>query len=130
MIDQNSDRGTGRRDQLAYVCAELERIHTDLETHSTTGVEPLERLIAALSAGTDPTAPLDALHEALLAAGDAAGINGRADRGLNPIGIGPALPAEWVLLCPSGQCSRHCWPEGPDAPRCRISDQPLRRERL
>ncbi|MGW1761540.1 hypothetical protein [Streptomyces mirabilis] len=129
MSDQRSGRDPGPLDEVAYVCGQLERIRADLEMHSAQGAAPVERLLAVLRAGEDPTALLDALHEALLAAGDAAGIHGRA-RGLNPIGADPAVPGKWVLLCPSGQCSRYCWPDGPDAPRCRINDQPLRRERL
>ncbi|WP_371675657.1 hypothetical protein [Streptomyces sp. NBC_01276] len=133
MIEGNTDRDTRRRDEVAYVCEQLDRIRTDLETHAAEGAAPLESLAAALRAGTDPSARLDALHEALLAAGDAAGVRGRA-RGLDPIGTARPAPDAWVLLCPTGQCSRYSWPDagdGPDeAPRCRIGDQALRRERL
>ncbi|MFF2431640.1 hypothetical protein [Streptomyces mirabilis] len=86
-------------------------------------------MLAALAAGDAPTVPLAELHEALLVAGDAAGVHGRA-RGLDPIGLDPGTPDEYVLLCPTRHCSRHAWPDSPEAPRCRISGQPLRRERL
>ncbi|MEU9620813.1 MULTISPECIES: hypothetical protein [unclassified Streptomyces] len=121
--------GLGSREEIAYVCDQLEHIGAALEMYGPAGRAPLEHLLAALRDGEDPAAPLDALHEALLAAGDAAGIHGRA-RGLNPQGVTPATPDEWVLLCPAHQCSRHTWPDGPAAPRCRISGLPLRRERL
>lgn len=129
MTDQRGGYGGERRDEIAYVCAEFQGLHAGLEAHSTEGAAPLERLLAALRAGADPTAPLEALHEALLAAGDAAGIHGQT-RGLHPIGVGAATPDEWVLLCPTGQCSRHAWPDDPEAPHCRIGDLPLRREPL
>jgi hypothetical protein len=121
--------GTELREDVAYLCDQLGHIRATLEAHSREGTAPLERLLAALRDGADLSAPLDALHEALLAAGDAAGIHGRT-RGLTPHGVNPAMPDEWVLLCPTDQCSRFKWPDGPEASRCRISDQPLRRERL
>ncbi|MFG2358665.1 hypothetical protein [Streptomyces sp. NPDC048521] len=86
-------------------------------------------MLAALAAGDAPTAPLAELHEALLVAGDAAGVLGRA-RGLNLVGSDLGTPDEDVLLCPTRQCSRHAWPDSPEVPRCRISGQRLRRERL
>jgi hypothetical protein len=121
--------GTQSREDLAYVCDQLGSIRAALEAHSPEGAASLERLLAALRDGADLAAPLNVLHEALLAAGDAAGIHARA-RGLHAQGANAATPEEWVLLCPTGQCSRYAWPDGPDTPRCRISDQPLREERL
>ncbi|MER7468419.1 hypothetical protein [Streptomyces sp. NPDC097981] len=131
MSDQYDDGGRDAesREGVAYVCDQLEQIRGALATTGAEGVTPLERLLAALRAGEDLTAPLDALHEALLAAGDAAGVHGRA-RGRDPIGVNPALPDEWVLLCPTRQCSRFGWPDGLEEPDCRISGRPLRRERL
>ncbi|MEE4418400.1 hypothetical protein [Streptomyces bugieae] len=117
------------REDIAYVCDQLDRIRATLEAYGTDGAAPLERLLAALRAGGDLGPPLDVLHEALLAAGDAAGVNGRA-RGLTPLGITSPAPDEWVLLCPAGLCARHAWPDRGEPPRCRISDRPLRRERL
>jgi len=129
---------TGRHDtqdmptraEVAYVCDQLDQIRAVLQAYGPTGAAPLERLLAALRAGEELTAPLDALDAALLAAGDALGIGGRV-RGLNPTGVDRAVPEEWVLLCPSGQCSRHALPDDRgEAPRCRISGRPLRGERL
>lgn len=120
---------TGFREAVAYVCDELAHIRETLEARTSEGVAPLERVLAALRAGEALAAPLDALHEALLTAGDASGIYGHP-RGLIPRGVSPAMPDEWVLLCPRNQCSRHAWADGPEAPRCRITGQPLRRERL
>lgn len=124
--------GSSAREDIAYVCDQLDRIRATLEAYGREGAAPLERLLAALREGGDPDLgpPLEVLHEALLAAGDAAGVNGR-DRGLTPLGINPPAPDEWVLLCPTGLCARHAWPDhGVETPRCRISERPLRTERL
>ena len=130
MPDQRDNNyATESRAEVAYICDQLDRIRAALETHSIRGVAPLERVLAALLAGEDMTEALEALHVALLAAGDAAGINGRT-RGMKPIGANSAMPDESVLLCPTNQCSRYNWPDGPEAPRCRITGQPLREERL
>ncbi|MFK4068245.1 hypothetical protein [Streptomyces sp. NPDC029674] len=130
MAEQHSGVDTRVREAIAHVCGRLERIRADLETYATGGAAPLERLLADLRAGEDPAPALDALHEALLAAGDAVGVHGGAARGLTPLGADPALPDERVLLCPTRQCSRIAWPDGSDAPRCRVSGRPLRGERL
>ncbi|WP_159049073.1 hypothetical protein [Streptomyces sp. NRRL B-3648] len=102
-----------------------------MRDHGTRGTAPLDGLLAALAAGEALTASLAELHEALLAAGDAAGVDGRT-RGLDPVklGLDPSTPDEYVLLCPTGHCARHAWPDSPQTPHCRISGQPLRRERL
>ncbi|MEU6481068.1 hypothetical protein ABZ858_30175 [Streptomyces sp. NPDC047017] len=117
------------RKDVAYVCRQTERIRADLVTYGPDGAAPLERLLSALRDGEEITAPLDALHEALLAAGDAVGIYGHT-RGLTPHGVTPTMPDERVLLCPTDQCSRFEWPDGADALRCPISSRPLRREHL
>ncbi|MFF3215832.1 hypothetical protein ACFYYB_35095 [Streptomyces sp. NPDC002886] len=129
MTDQSSDLGAGTRAGVAYVCEQLERIRRDLRHHSARGTAPLDLLMAVLGAGEDPTAPLEAVHEALLAAGDARGVHG-GQRGLNPIGAASAMPETWVLLCPTDSCSRYGWPDGPETHACAISGRPLRRERL
>ncbi|GGJ27924.1 hypothetical protein [Streptomyces brasiliensis] len=133
MSDQANhyDGGTAPdlREDIGYVCDQLDRIRAALAAYGLDGAAPLDRLLAALRDGEGLAAPLSALHEALLAAGDAAGVRGTA-RGLNPIGVGPATPDEWVLLCPTRQCSRHAWPDSSGATPCRISGQPLRKERL
>ncbi|MFI5828572.1 hypothetical protein ACIA6C_15160 [Streptomyces sp. NPDC051578] len=130
MTDQYSGLGAGTRAGIAHVCERLERIREDLQNHSAQGAAPLDHLMSVLRAGEDPTVPLEALHEALLAAGDARGINGGQGRGLNLIGADSAMPAESVLLCPTGLCSRFGWPDGPGTSPCRISGRPLRTERL
>ncbi|MEU1409487.1 hypothetical protein ABZ471_45970 [Streptomyces sp. NPDC005728] len=131
--DQDNQYGDGTasdlREGIAYVCDQLDRIRAALEAYGRDGGDPLDRLLAALQDGEGLAAPLSALHEALLAAGDAAGVRGTA-RGLNPIGVSSATPDEWVLLCPTGQCSRHAWPDSSGAAPCRISGRPLRKERL
>lgn len=125
----HSDSFVGLRDEVAYVCQQLERLRAALEAYGADGATPLERLIAALRAGENPSTSLERLHQALLAIGDAAGVHG-GERSLNPIGAGPTGLEESVLLCPMGRCSRYSWPDGLDAPNCHISDQPLRTERL
>ncbi|MEU0190879.1 hypothetical protein ABZ250_13565 [Streptomyces afghaniensis] len=131
MPDDRTEGGSGseQREDLAYVCDRLDYIRTALDTHGPERTVPLEGLLTALEGGADLTEPLKLLHEAVLAAGDAAGIRSRT-RGLNPRGVGPAMPDEWVLLCPIDRCSRYEWPDGEEAPPCRISGQGLRRDRL
>jgi hypothetical protein len=130
LTDQQDTRRTRSREEVAYVCARLDQIRTSLERYGREGAAPLERVVAALRAEEDPVPALDALHEALLVAGDAVGLHGRV-RGLSPLGVDADLPDEWVLLCPTGQCARHAWPDGGDAePPCRVSGRPLRRARL
>lgn len=130
MVDHEArTSGAESREDIAYVCDQLDHIRSTLETHSAVGLTPLRHVLAALDDGEDLAEPLDALHDALLVAGDAVGIRSNV-RGLHPIGVTPATPDEWVLLCPTGRCPRHAWPDGDETPRCRISDRPLRREQL
>ncbi|MGW6404482.1 hypothetical protein [Streptomyces sp. NPDC055134] len=129
MDDRHDARTGGTGDDIAYVCTQLDRMREDLRAYGRQGAEPLERVVAAVRAGQDPTASLDALHEALLFAGDAAGVRGQG-RGLFPIGVSAQRPDDWVLLCPTGQCARHAWPDAQEPAGCRITGQPLRRERL
>ncbi|MEU6957429.1 hypothetical protein [Streptomyces sp. NPDC045714] len=129
MDDRHDARTGGTGDDIAYVCSRLDRIREDLQTYGPHGDEPLERVVTSVRAGQDPTAPLDALHEALLSAGDATGVRSQG-RGLFPIGVDSQRPDEWLLLCPTGQCSRHAWPDAQEPSGCRITGQPLRRERL
>ncbi|MFC7304706.1 hypothetical protein ACFQVC_10810 [Streptomyces monticola] len=132
------------REEVAYVCDQLDYIRTTLERYGSEGPEPLERALGALRTGAPAGERLRALHEALLAAGDAAGLHGQA-RGPNLSGFDAPVPGTWVLLCPTGRCARYAWPDGQgspgapapasssaavSAPPCRISGEPLRRERL
>ncbi|MFI2614711.1 hypothetical protein [Streptomyces sp. NPDC018584] len=89
MAEQHSGVDTRVREAIAHVCGRLERIRADLETYAAEGAAPLERLLADLRAGEDPAPALDALHEALLAAGDAVGVHGGAARGMTPLGVDP-----------------------------------------
>jgi len=129
-MEGRHDESTGRTgEDVAYVCTQLARLREALHRYGSQGAAPLERVVAVVRAGQDPVAALDALHEALLHAGDAAGVRGQG-RGLFPIGVGPQRADEWVLLCPTGQCARHEWPDGQDPPECPITGRTLRRERL
>ncbi|WP_329114840.1 hypothetical protein [Streptomyces sp. NBC_01465] len=130
-MDGLRDGGTGARvrEEVALICDQLDNIRTTLETYGAQGSAALDRVLAALRHGEDPAGPLELLHEALLAAGDAAGLHGHA-RGIGVSGFDTLLPDKWVTLCPTSRCARHSWPDGPDTPHCRISDRPLRRERL
>ncbi|WP_143074845.1 hypothetical protein [Streptomyces mangrovisoli] len=130
MVDhQAGSSATESREDIGYVCGQLDHIRSVLQAHGADGAAPLEHLLAVLDDGGDLTAPLSELHDALLVAGDAAGIRGQA-RGLHPIGIAPTTPDEWVLLCPTGRCSRHAWPDGSGPSHCQVSNLPLRREQL
>ncbi|MFB6877889.1 hypothetical protein [Streptomyces sp. NPDC056323] len=118
------------REEVAYICNQLNYIRTTLETYGAEGAAPLERILAALRHAEGlPSAHLEALHEALLAAGDAVGIHGHL-RGLTLNGFDTPEPDAWVLLCPTGQCARYALPDRPDTPPCRINHRPLRKERL
>ncbi|MEU0216595.1 hypothetical protein ABZ281_16370 [Streptomyces sp. NPDC006265] len=90
----------------------------------------------ALVAGQQCGPALEAIHQALRDAGDALGLYGRvqpSDRGLVPDGVDTAKPPpshEVVYLCPVDQCSRYSWPQPGSPPRCAISGQALREDRL
>ena len=124
---------------LAYICANVEQLREDLRGGAGGDDAPLEQLLAALGDGGDLAGPLDRLHARLQADGDAVGIyghtgDGAATRGLSPAGIGGVGlpgPAEIVYLCPAARCVRFEWPRtAAPVPRCRISGESLRRERL
>jgi hypothetical protein len=136
-----------RRDALAYLCAHLAEIRHALPRSSDSVT--LERLLAVLEAGRIGGSGgcdtsyidglLDHLHAELRASGDALGLYGNlpghtAHRGVRPVGISsrPALSLEEVVyVCPTGTCSRYCWPQGSTAtPQCGIRRQALRRDRL
>lgn len=120
---------------LAYVCQHLDQIRADLSYCDGSGdLGPLERLLAAVSESREIAGPLNALHDALLAGGDALGVYGHArdsgPRGLRPAGV-DERPVETVYLCPNGGCSRYGWPDATNGtPQCEISGKRLRRERL
>ncbi|MGW4412772.1 hypothetical protein ACWEJ6_52935 [Nonomuraea sp. NPDC004702] len=110
-------------DAVAYVCAHLEELRDE---HPRL----LRRVLAALKHGRDPVGPLRALHEAMLAAGDHLGLYGT--RSLWPVGIDVSRSGEEVYLCPGRHgCSHYRWPDPVgDTPRCAISGDPMRLDRL
>jgi len=126
-----SDEVVMRRDALAYVCTHLEGIRSDLRSGLIGDDAPLEDLLAAVRAGRDVAGPLDALHAVLQADGDPQGLYGVV-RGISPVGVGRARPGETVYLCPARLCKREWQRETPSSPvpRCEISGDPLRRDRL
>ncbi len=89
--NQRSDRGAGLRADVAYLCEQLDSIRLGLDTSRPEDAVPLERLLEALSTGNDLAVPMEELHQALLAAGDAVGVHGPV-RGLNAPGVGRAIP--------------------------------------
>lgn len=129
------DRGRSA-DLLAAVCAHAEEIRADLLDGSGGGEAPLDDVLAAMAAGDDLAAPLEALHAVLQASGDALGLLGYSDhvattRGLRPTGVGEAELVETVYLCPAGRCTRYWFPVGSaPVPHCRLDGVPLRADRL
>ncbi|TDC25965.1 hypothetical protein E1265_05555 [Streptomyces sp. 8K308] len=125
-------------DLLAAVCGHAKEIRADLLHGSGGGAAPLDDVLAAMAAGDDLAAPLEALHAVLRASGDALGLLGYSDhvattRGLEPAGIVGVEDGlvETVYLCPAGRCTRYWFPVGSaPVPHCRFDDVPLRGERL
>ncbi|WP_351233329.1 hypothetical protein [Streptomyces sp. NPDC002133] len=114
------------RDALAYVCRQLDVLSAVLPENDE--ASPLRRLLEAMRNGEDPDRPLQALHTALLAAGDHIGVYG--NRGIRPVGVDDGAE-ETVYLCPAHRCSRYSWPAATvDPPQCAITEQPLRRDGL
>ncbi|MET9659595.1 hypothetical protein [Streptomyces sp. NPDC006510] len=129
-----------RADALAYVCAELPQLRSELqEEEPPDGMELLDRLAGAVSNGADTEPVLGRLHGHLQGGGDILGLYGRvghdsASRGLHISGAArnvPGASAETVYLCPARSCSRYFLPSGGDpVPRCLLTDQQLLRETL
>ncbi|WP_371551399.1 hypothetical protein OG266_38445 [Streptomyces sp. NBC_00554] len=116
---------------MAYVCTHIEEIRSDLRSRVSGDDTSLEELLAAARADGDVAGPLDGLHAILQAANeDARGLYGCV-RGISPLGIDRARPGETVYLCPADRCVRYWWPGTPGpVPRCEISGEALRRDRL
>lgn len=132
---------------LGYVCAHHDEIRRDLSLSGFGGVrsrterggngvdgfaaepEPLRDLALALTGDQSPIPALDAIHAALLAAGDALGLYGRARpgiRGVTPPGVDTAVPPpteETVYLCPRRRCSRYAWPGSDQPESCAITGE-------
>ncbi|QKV90797.1 hypothetical protein HUT19_02785 [Streptomyces sp. NA02950] len=136
---------------MAYVCQNLEQLRSQLLEGQLGDDGPLDRLLAAVRSGGEVDGALEHLHLLLQADGDARGVHaldGAEDgaRGLGDGGLpgGPGLhqvtgltrgaapgPADIVYLCPAHRCARS-WVPHPTVPlpRCAITGQPLRRDRL
>jgi hypothetical protein len=135
----SDDTAQRARASLAYACTHLNELREELRlTHPGAAAgEPslLRDLTDAVNAGRPCGPALDAIHSALLDAGDQLGLYGRIDpdwRGLTPTGITVMPPDsdERVYLCPINQCSRHSWP-GPDPrPSCAIIGEALREDHI
>ncbi len=145
-LDQSTVR---RANAVAYVCQNLELLRAQLLDGQLGDDEPLERVLAAVRSGGNVDGALEHLHLLLQADGDARGVHGLLDgeggsRGLGggepPGGHGlyqvtglsrGAGPADIVYLCPAHRCTRSWAPHpGVPLPRCAITGQPLRRDRL
>ncbi|MDA1359529.1 hypothetical protein O1R50_07845 [Glycomyces luteolus] len=118
---------------IARVCEHIGQIRGTLERGPAGGLQDLGRLLAALSEGTDPSEPLEAVHRALRRAQDAVGVFGHTrDASMSYLaGIDYGAAGEPVLLCPREDlpCARFAWP-GTGSGFCHIAGGPLRRTTL
>jgi hypothetical protein len=119
---------------LAYVCRYLEEICEVLRPDGC--VDPahrapvVRRVLDAARMGADLGGPLNALHAALLHAGDPRGVWGAA-RALVPAGVDTGVPFEPVYVCPHGHCSGHSTAAAAAISfTCAVTRQPLRTEIL
>ena len=83
MAEETNEAASRVADALAGVCGQLDSLRALLPDDDEGS--PLEKLLEAVRAGQDPAGPLDALHTALLAAGDHLGVYGNT-RSLRPMG--------------------------------------------
>ncbi|MEU0626034.1 hypothetical protein [Streptomyces sp. NPDC005989] len=136
----NGQDDVRRADALAYLCAELPVLRSELRAEEPPdGMELLDRLADAVANGADAAPVLGRIHGHLQDGGDLLGLYGRVGhdstaRGLHPGGVARSAPgasAETVYLCPARSCSRYFLPSGGDpVPRCLLTDQRLIRETL
>ena len=113
---------------LAYVCANLGDLRAALDDDGTDPDSVVERLLAALRGGSAVTALLDELNLAVRQAGDALGIYGQQDRGLEAVGT---EQMEIVFRCPLGKCTGRSFDEVADfPPHCSVNGAELIRDRL
>lgn len=131
--DAHRQRARAREiaDGIATVCGDLDELRRFLDEMGAASV--LQRLLTQLDAGEDVAESLDAVHDALLAHGDAVGIYGSGSRGIGPRpqDLAAPRPAEAVFLCPQRRCSRLWWPDADEAvPSCALTGRRLRWERL
>lgn len=134
MADQEAEEdpaGDRIREGIAYLCEHFARIQSALGGTGGHGMPLLpDRLQECVLESGSPQDVLDALHKALLAAGDARGIYTRTRGNMNLPGMTVSQPSEVVYLCPIMRCGRVV--PGPlvIAPRCNLAGTPLRRDRL
>jgi hypothetical protein len=84
----------------------------------------------AVRIGADLREPLEALHAALLDAGDPRGVWGAA-RALMMTGLATDVPFEPVYACPHAHCSGHDIATATAISfMCTLTNQPLRKETL
>lgn len=131
-MSEETHQRVGRvADGLAYVCGSLDSLHAVLPGDEQS---PLRRLLAAVRADQDPAGPLEALHAALLAAGDPLGVWGHArsqSRAVPMTGVDERRPFEPIYLCPQGRCSGRRVDKTTTFPlTCAITGQELRRDQL
>lgn len=117
---------------LAYVCKELASLRAVLPPDKQS---PLEQLLAAVRAGEDLAGPLEALHTALLAAGDPLGVWGHLgvweQRSVTIAGVNTQQPFEPIYLCPHGRCAGRSADKDTVFPlTCAITGKKLRQEQL
>ncbi|MDX3113314.1 hypothetical protein [Streptomyces scabiei] len=124
--------------RLAIVCERADDIRRRLRDSPARDDAVLEELLTAAREGGETAGPVDVLHGVLRALGDYQGLytysgdGMRAgDRGVHLAGADREHASEPVYLCPAARCTRSWWPQGPvPVPRCAISGDALRRDRL
>jgi hypothetical protein len=126
--------GAHAADALAYVCGRLDYLRSVLPRDEAGEPPVLRTLLNALADARDLAGPLQAVHTALLDAGDALGVWGHVRSGwrdLNLPGVDETAPFEVIYLCPLGRCSGRRPDKTTTFPvTCPITGQELRRERL
>lgn len=131
MSEETHQRSVRVAEGLAYVCRNLDSLHAVLPGDEQS---PLRRLLAAMRADHDQAGPMEALHAALLAAGDPLGVWGHArseSRAVSIAGADGGRPFEPIYLCPQGRCSGRRVDKTTTFPlTCAITGQHLRRDHL
>lgn len=95
-------------DGLANVCRNLDTLRTALRHGQHDQEEEpasLRQVLEAVRTRADLAGPLQALHTALLDAGDTLGIWGAARREVILAGDDHGVPFEPIYRCPLGRCS-------------------------
>lgn len=116
---------------MARVCERQVEIRAHLAHLGST--QAIDDLLSAARAGQDVGNPLDALHTALQASGDALGVYGHTrGTGAQLAGISGGRPSEEIYLCPGRRCTRYCWPDAAAAgpPTCEIDGAPMLKSKV